>query len=118
MRLRAYEPWVGDPQRLSAFRCATGGAFEHDVERWITTDALPWVNDVPRTVYQRRQVGLVEDDAGDLVGVVAWQDIADIPLEGIWLKVLAVALDHQHAGTGRAAYDLMVEHLRTIRPRW
>ena len=114
MRLRPYQPSGDDHQRLSAFRCSTGLDFEDDVEQWITTDALVWLNDVPRAVYQRRQLGLIEDDAGDLTAVVAWQDIADITIDGIWLKVLAVSLGHQHAGTGRAAYDITLGHLWTL----
>lgn len=114
MRLRPYEATADDPQRLSTFRCSTGLAVEDDVERWITTDARTWLNDVPRATYQQRQLGLIDDDAGALAAVIAWQDIADIPLEGIWLKALAVSLDHQHAGNGRAAYDITVDHLRTI----
>lgn len=113
MRLRPYEATGDDRQRLSEFRCSIGPAFEDDVERWITTDAVAWLNDVPRSVYQRRQIALIEDDA-NLAAVVAWQDIADIPIDGIWLKVLAVGLDHQHAGAGHAAYDITVEHLRGL----
>jgi RimJ/RimL family protein N-acetyltransferase len=37
-----------------------------------------------------------------------------VDLEGIWLEVLAVALDHQHGGLGQAAYELTIDHLRTV----
>lgn len=54
------------------------------------------------------------EDGGDLVAIVAWQDIIRVDLDGIWLEVLAVSLDHQHGGRGVASYDLVVDHLRTI----
>jgi hypothetical protein len=57
---------------------------------------------------------VIEDDDGATVAVAAWQDITRVDLEGIWLEVLAVAVAHQHAGRGRAVYDLVVEHIRTV----
>lgn len=46
--------------------------------------------------------------------VAAWQDIIRIDIEGIWLDVVAVAIDHQHVGRVLAAYGLTIEHLRTV----
>lgn len=112
MNLREYDP-AADDARLAAFRCSTGAAFEDDVEQWIHADAIGWVNDLPRARFQRRVLSLVQD-AEDLVAVVARQDITRVDLEGNWLEVLAVSLDHQHHGHGSASYDLVVDHLRTI----
>ncbi len=113
MILRRFDPAAGDVARLARFTCSTGQPFEDEVESWIRTQATLWLNDMPRTAFQRRQLAcVVEGD--DLVAVAAWQDIVRVDLEGIWLEVLAVASDHQHAGRGRRAYDLVVEHLRTV----
>lgn len=113
MNLRPFDAAAGDAARLGQFRCSTGAPFEDDVEAWIRTDAVGWANDLPRARFQRRTLAFVEDGEATSA-VVAWQDIARIDLEGIWLEVLAVALDHQHGGRGQAAYELTVEHLRTI----
>lgn len=102
-----------DAQRLAAFRCSTG-TYEDDVEHWINHDAVAWLNDIPYATFQRRNLHLVEDDAGGLVGVFAWQDIVRVDLEGIWLEVLAVAVDHQHHGTGRAVLTLAKSHVATV----
>jgi predicted N-acetyltransferase YhbS len=75
---------------------------------------LAWVNDVPRATFQRRVLAVVEDDNGQIVAVVAWQDIVRVDLEGLWLEVLAVAADQQHTGKGREGYELTVAHLRSI----
>jgi hypothetical protein len=37
-----------------------------------------------------------------------------IDLEGIWLEVLAVEVDHQHRGAGHESYALIVDRLLTI----
>lgn len=100
MNLRPFDAAVGDAVRLSQFRCSTGAPFEDEVEAWIRTDAVAWVNDLPRAQFQRRTLGLIVDGV-ELTAVVAWQDITRVDLEGIWLEVLAVALDHQqYAGPG------------------
>lgn len=113
MNLRPFDAATGDAARLDEFRCSTGAPFEDDVEAWIRADAVVWANDLPRARFQRRTLALVEDGA-TTAGVVAWQDITRVDLEGIWLEVLAVELDHQHGGRGHAAYELTVDHLRTI----
>lgn len=113
MILRAFDASRGDAARLGAFACSTGAPFETEVEEWIRTTAVVWLNDVPRARFQRRSVGFIED-ADQLIAVVAWQDIARIDLEGIWLEVLAVGLTHQHGGNGSRTYDVTVDHLRTI----
>ncbi len=66
------------------------------METWIRTDAVGWTNDMPRAQFQRRTLAIVEGGAST-AAVVAWQDITRVGLEGIWLEVLAVALDHQHS---------------------
>ncbi|MGH9244276.1 MAG: hypothetical protein ACRD29_08150 [Acidimicrobiales bacterium] len=99
MNLREYDP-ARDGARLAGFRCSVG-------------DAVHWVTDAPRANFQRRVLG-VNEEGEDLVAVVAWQDIVRVDLGGIWLEVLAVSLDHQHAGKGAVAYDLTVDHLRTV----
>lgn len=113
MILRPFDPAAGDGARLVGFTCSTGQPFEDEVEAWIRTKAAMWLNDVPRTSFQRRVLAVIED-GDDLVAVVAWQDIVRVDIEGIWLEVLAVESSHQHAGQGRQAYDLVVAHLRTI----
>lgn len=113
MNLRPFGAAGGDAVRLDQFRCSTGAPFEDDVESWIRTDAVEWASDLPRARFQRRTLALVVDREA-AVAVVAWQDITRVDLEGIWLEVLAVALEHQHSGRGRDAYELTVDHLRTI----
>ena len=113
MNLRPFEAGAGDAARLDLFRCSTGAPFEDDVEAWIRTDAIGWANDLPRARFQRRTLALIEDGEATAAGV-AWQDIVRVDLEGIWLEVLAVALDHQHGGRGQDAYQLTIDHLRTI----
>jgi hypothetical protein len=101
-----------DRTTLTGFRCSTGPSFELEVENWLRTDAVAWLNDVPRARFQRRQLAFVETE-GTVVAVVAWQDIVLIDVDGIWLQVLAVAVDHQHTGIGRLAYDATVIHLQS-----
>lgn len=113
MILRAFDPSAEDVARLAEFACSTGPAYEDDVEDWIRTRSLGWLNDVPKAIFQRRQLMLVEDGA-DLVAVSAWQDIVQVDLDGIWLEVLAVASTSQHGGRGQQAYDLVLEHLRGV----
>ena len=112
MNLRGYDP-ATDAARLAAFRCATGAAYEDEVEQWIRADAIGWANDLPRATFQRRVLGMIEE-SGELVAVVAWQDITREDLDGIWLEVLAVSVDHQHGGNGVASYELLVDHLRQL----
>lgn len=114
MILRRFDPGTNDAAHLRRFRCSTGQPYEDHVETWIRNDATAWANDTPAATFQRRTLALVEDHTGDPVAVVAWQDITRVDLEGIWIEVLAVALEHQHTGQGRAVYELTVEHLRTI----
>lgn len=113
MILRPFGPAGGDASRLASFSCSTGPSYEDEVEAWITTRAIAWLNDVPRTTFQRRGLALVEQD-DDLVAVLAWQDIVRVDLEGIWIEVLAVATGQQHSGRGLQVYDLAVDHLRTV----
>lgn len=113
MNLRTFDAAAGDADRLSQFRCSTGAPFEHEVETWIRDDAVGWADDLPRARFQRRTLALVEDGEAT-AAVVAWQDIVRVDLEGIWLEVLAVELGHQHGGQGQAAYELTVDHLRSI----
>lgn len=113
MNLRPFDAAGGDAVRLSQFRCSTGAPFEGEVEEWICTDAVAWANVLPRSLFQRRTLALIEDGEAT-VAAVAWQDIVRVDLEGIWLEVLAVALDHQHGGRGQAAYELTVDHLRAV----
>ncbi len=113
MKLRTFDAAAGDVARLDQFRCSTGAPFEDDVQAWIRTDAVSWANDLPRALFQRRMLAIVEDrDA--TAAIVAWQDITRVDLEGIWLDVLAVALGRQHNGCGRATYELTVQHLQAI----
>ncbi len=113
MNLRPFDASAGNAARLDQFRCSTGAPFEDDVEAWIRADAIGWANDLPRARFQRRTLALIEEGEAT-AAVVAWQDIARVDLEGIWLEVLAVVLDHQHGGQGQAAYELTIDHLRTI----
>lgn len=113
MILRPFDSTAGDASRLAGFSCSTGEPYEDEVETWITTRAVAWLNDVPRTTFQRRALALVED-GDELVAVVAWQDIVRVDLEGIWLEVLAVATTHQHSGVGRQIYELTVDHLEAM----
>lgn len=59
---------------------------------------MGWANDLPRARFRRRTLAFIEDGEAT-VSVVAWQDIVRVDLEGIWLEVLAVELDHQHVGS-------------------
>lgn len=112
MNLRGYDP-ATDAARITTFRCSAGAPYEDEVEQWIRGDAIGWVNDLPRATFQRRVLSMIED-SGDLVAVVAWQDITRVDLDGIWLEVLAVGLHRQHDGRGVGSYDLVVDQLRTI----
>ena len=111
MILRSYDHHGGDAERLAEFTCSTGLPFEDAVEDWVRHSAVGWVNDVPRSTFQRRAFMLVEDDDRELIAVAAWQDIVRVDVEGIWLEALAVASDHQHSGTGRRVYDLVKAQL-------
>ena len=113
MNLRPFDAAGGDAARLSQFRCSTGAPFEDEVEAWLRTDAVGWANDLPRARFQRRTLAFIEDGAA-AEAVVAWQDIVRVDLEGIRFEVLAVELEHQHGGRGQAAYELTIDHLRTI----
>ena len=113
MNLRPFDAPSGDAGRLAQFRCSTGPTFEDDVEAWIRNDAMGWANDLPLARFQRRTLAFVED-GGATTAVVAWQDITRVDIDGTWLEVLSVALDHQHSGQGQAAYELTIDHLRTI----
>ena len=113
MILREFDASRGDAALLAGFACSTGPPFEAEVEDWIRTTAVAWLNDIPRARFQRRVLGLLED-GDELVAVVAWQDIARIDLEGIWLEVLAVSVARQHDGRGSQAYALAIDHLRTV----
>lgn len=113
MILRPFNATADDTIILRHFRCSTGQPFEDDVESWIRNHAAAWANDAPRATFQRRTLAFIEHD-DDVAAVVAWQDITRVDLEGIWLEVLAVALDHQHSGQGRSAFELTVDHLRTV----
>ncbi len=112
---RPFGPSAGDAALLEQFACSTstGPAFEEEVEEWIQTRAVGWLNDTPRAVFQRRELVLLED-AGAVVALAAWQDIVRVDLEGIWIEVLAVAATAQHGGNGQEAYDLVVHELRTV----
>lgn len=112
MNLREYDQ-ATDAARLARFRCSTGAAYEDEVEQWIRTNAIGWVNDLPRATFQRRVLGMIEE-SDDVIAVVAWQDITRVDLDGIWLEVLAVSVDHQHGGGGVASYELLVDHLRQL----
>ena len=114
MNLRPFTASEVDTARLAEFRCSTGAVFEDEVEDWITRHAVAWANDLPRAVFQRRALNLVEDDDGALAAVVAWQDIVRIDRDGIWIEVLAVATDHQHRGIGRQVPALVTDQLRGI----
>lgn len=112
MILREFRDGGPDPTVLGSFACSTGLTFE--VEQWIRTAALGWANDIPRATFQRRVLAAIYDDAGDTVAVVAWQDIVRVDIEGVWLEVLAVGLDHQHRGTGREVLEMTIAHLRNV----
>ena len=107
MNLRPFDAPSGDAGRLAQFRCSTGPTFEDDVEAWIRNDAMGWANDLPLARFQRRTLAFVED-GGATTAVVAWQDITRVDIDGTWLEVLSVALDHQHSGQGQAAYELTI----------
>jgi hypothetical protein len=109
--LRLYDHDGGDTERLAEFTCSTGLPFEDAVEDWIRHSAVGWVNDVPRSTFQRRALALIEDNEGGLIAVAGWQDIVQVDVEGIWLEVLAVAADCQHSGNGQCVYDLVVDRL-------
>ncbi len=113
MILRYFDPTGDDAHRLATFACSTGEPFEDDVEEWIRTTSVAWLNDVPRTTFQRRVLALLED-GGELVAVAAWQDIIRVDLEGIWLQVLAISTMNQHGGNGRRSYELVIGVLGQI----
>lgn len=113
MKLRSFDAAGPDARALAGFVCSTGASFEDDVQDWIRADAIGWLNDIPKSGFQRRHLALVEDGSS-LVGVTAWQDIIRVDLEGIWLEVLAVSTESQHGGLGQAVYDLVIDHLRTV----
>lgn len=111
-----HRPFVpgGDAQQLVGFSCSTGAPFEDEVENWINDDAVAWLNDVPYATFQRKNLHLVESDAGDIVAVFAWQDIVRIDVDGLWLEVVAVAVAHQHGGVGRQVLADAKAHLATV----
>lgn len=113
MRLRTLDPAGPDARALAGFVCSTGPSFEDEVQDWIRSDAIGWLNDIPKAAFQRRHLSLAENGSS-LVAVAAWQDILRIDLDGIWLEVLAVAAGFQHGGNGQASYDLVTDHLRTV----
>lgn len=113
MRFVEVRAGTTDPTALATFRCSTGAPFEDEVQTWIRDHSLAWVNDVPRARFQRRALHLVEEDS-TCIGVVAWQDIARIDVDGIWLEVLALDVDHQGAGVGSRLLDATTDHLRGI----
>ena len=113
MNLRLFDAAGPDALALAGFVCSTGPSFEDDVQNWVRTDAIGWLNDLPKSVFQRRHLALI-DDGSSVVAITAWQDIIRVDLEGIWLEVLAVAAGSQHRGVGQATYDLVIEHLRTV----
>ena len=98
---RPFSPDGGDAAFLEQFAYSTGPGFEDEVEEWIRTYAVGWLNDTPRAVFQPRQLVVLED-AGAVVAVAAWQDIVRVDLEGIWIEVLPVAAAAQHGGKGRS----------------
>jgi len=106
--LRDYDVAV-DTDVLAGFTCSSGAPFEDEVEAWIRTEAVAWINDVPRATFQRRRLGIIQDDAA-VLAIVAWQDIVRVDLDGIWLEVLAVGRDHQHRGLW-SDHELWVGHL-------
>jgi RimJ/RimL family protein N-acetyltransferase len=112
--LREFRAGGSDPAILGSFACSTGLVFEDEVEEWIRTAAINWANDIPRATFQRRVVATLHDDARNTAAVVAWQDIVRVDIEGIWLEVLAVGLDHQHRGTGREVLEMTIAHLRNV----
>ena len=65
------------------------------------SEGLRLATTCPYAAFQRRNLHLVEDKAEELITLFAWQDIVRVDVEGIWLEVLAVSLQHQHKGTGR-----------------
>ena len=97
---RSFQPRRDGPA-LTGFRCSTGPAFEDDVEQWVNQGGGPLAERPSVYDFPAANLELVEDDRGDLVAVYARQDITRIDVEGIWLEVLAVAVDGQHCGTGR-----------------
>lgn len=113
MNLRLFDPAGPDAHALAGFACSTGASFEDDVQIWVRSDAIGWLNDLPKSVFQRRHLALVEDGSS-VVAVTAWQDIIRVDLDGIWLEVLAVASGSQHGGIGQATFDLVIDHLRTV----
>ncbi len=82
MILRPYDHHGGDAERLAEFTCSTGLPFEDAVEDWVRHSAVGWVNDVPRSRFQRRALMLVEDDDRELIAVSAWQDIVRVDNPG------------------------------------
>ena len=54
MILRDFDTGGGDAERLSTFTCSTGEPFEDEVQEWIRSTSVAWLNDVPRTTFQRR----------------------------------------------------------------
>jgi hypothetical protein len=107
---RPYRPGPDD-STLAGFRCSTGTAFEDEVEAWINHDAIAWLNDLPYATFQRRHLSPVEAADGEAIAVYAWQDITRIDIDGIWLEVLAVAVNHQHSGAGRAVLAEAKTHI-------
>ena len=67
MILRPFDPAPGDGARLAGFGCSTGQPFEDEVEAWIRTQATLWLNDIPRTIFQRRMLAVIEE-GDDLIG--------------------------------------------------
>lgn len=84
------------------------------MQRWINRKAFAWLNDMPYAAFQRRNLHVVEDEANELIAVFAWQDIVRVDIEGIWLEVLAVSLEHQHQRTGRTVLAAAKAHVATI----
>lgn len=94
MILRPFDSTAGDASRLAGFSCSTGQPYEDEVETWITTRAVAWLNDVPRTTFQRRALALVED-GDELVAVVAAKTMPLRIALALWawfLGCLALAL--------------------------
>lgn len=113
MILRLFDAAAGDTQRLAEFTCSTGAGYEDEAQHWIRDQAAAWINDVPRSEFQRRSLALIEDDDATLAAVAAWQDIVRVDVEGIRIEVLGVANSHQQRGAGIAVHQLVIEHVRT-----
>jgi hypothetical protein len=87
----------GDPQRLAAFSCCRGPAWERLVEDWIQQDAWDWF--CGRNEDNDRRLLLIDDPVTDELLAVGSHEVGERPWER-HIGFVAVALHHRRQPDG------------------